>query len=281
MATIKTDRFPPSGLLLRLPVFAAEHLVLSDLTAPQWRLALVLACLAHTHGNSHTIEKPKLEQLSGVTLNTTIKLLQPLTETQIDLPGHELDGYPVFETIKYDPGVRGKSVGKIQATLSVAMGHFLAIGRNRSVSVPADELRLYGSVSSIILRLRFAAALEMEKGAKGAHLRIEPADLSAIFGSYGRVAVIKRPSIVTGEIVEHASLSRAGAVLIDPAVAEINANSRALRLKSLTILQGRKWASIDIEAARLVTKPSSSKLTGFGDMKRKPPGHTRKPVIAN
>lgn len=281
MATIQTDRFAPSQSVLRLPVFAAENLVMTEMTGPQWRLALVLISAAHANGNSYIIEKPRLEQLSGVTLNTVNKLLAPVSQSRIDLSGHELDGYDVFDSIEYDPGVRGKLVGQIRVTLSVAMGQFLASGRNRSVSIPADELRLYGSVSSIILRMRFAAAFEMEKGAKGAHLRIGPEDVSGIFGSYGRVAVIKRPSTVTGEIVEHVSLSRAGAVLVDPAIKEINANSRALRLKSLTIQQGRKWASIDIEAARLVTKPSSSKPTGFGDMKRKPPGRVTNAVLRN
>src|SRR5690554_2919078 len=148
MLTVKTDRYPASDVPLRLPVFAARHLVMPGLTAPQWRLTLVLLCLARAKGGTVRLEKPRLEQLSGVTLNTTHKLLAPVMEAKLDLPGHELDGQFVFENIEYAGGRRGQSVGQVRATLTIAMGHFLSSGWNRSITVPADELRRYGSVSS-------------------------------------------------------------------------------------------------------------------------------------
>lgn len=256
----RIERFQPSDVVLRLPLTACENLVISGLSAAQMRIAFVLIALCHqASGRSFIIEKNRLEQLSAVTLNTVEKLLAPLMNARIDADGHELHGEFVFENIAYDPGEKGKKVGRVRATMSIAMGHFLAFGRNRLVEFPADEMRLYSTMGAIILRIRLGAIFAGHKTGAGASIRISGRDVSAIFGSYGRTAVIKRLSAKTGETVERVALSRVSAMLVEPAIDEINENCRSMSLKSTSLLDGRNAVAILIDAKRLQPKTTAPK----------------------
>lgn len=259
MSTPKIERFPPSEVVLRLPMAACEHLVMSGLSAAQMRLALVLTALCHQGNGVVIVEKPRLEQLTGITLTSVTKLLAPLMQTTIDIPGHELHGEHVFEGLEYDGGKKGQVVGRIRASLTIAMEHYLSKGRSSPVELPADEMRQYASVGAIILRMRLGAAFASQKSSVRATISITPPDVSAIFGSYGRIAVIKRPSTKTGEIVEKVALSRAGTMLIEPAVNEINEQCRSMRLKSTALLDGRRAVKVIVDATRIEVRTTAPK----------------------
>ncbi len=254
-----TERFKPSEVTLQLPAGTAASATLGGLTGPQMRLALVLVAIAGRNGGRVVVEKPRLEEMTGIVLDSANRLLEPVRHAVVELPGHDADGDLVFDSIIYRPGKKGSSVGVIAAQLSIGMGHVLGDGGSLTMPLQADELRQYGSVAAILLRLRLGAALVHDKTAKLIKLRIRPDDLACIFGSYARVATVRTASTVTGEITEHTALSRAGAVLIYPAVETIADVSDAMSVKSSVRMDGRKWSTITVEARRLTTRKTAPK----------------------
>ncbi|KQX40386.1 hypothetical protein ASD04_07080 [Devosia sp. Root436] len=271
---VEADHFPTTETVLSIPLAVAEYLVLEGLTAPQMRIALTLLCLAGAGGQVR-IEKPSLERMTGVSMDAANRTLDPVRKTLLGLHGHPSSGSAVFADIVYEPGKRGVSFGVVSATLSREMRGVMAETGTRMMKLPADEMREYSSVPSIILRLRLGAALEADKTAAVARMRLRPEDLQPTFGGYARSAVVRTTSRVTGEVAEHVSLARAGAVLVDPAVNEITKISNSMRVKAGRRMAGRKWAAIVVEATRLqflprLTKPAPKLAGAKGSMTFRP-----------
>lgn len=278
-----SERFAPADVNLTFPIGFAESVVIGGLTPAQMRIALVLMSLAKSGGRG-SISRPDLEQLTCVTLNNTHRTIMPILDNAVleipDDPEHPLHGSPVFEKLDFYPGVQKKRLGFINFELSAHAGHALGFGHyaGQVISIPANELRALGTVGSIILRLQLGALFALEKTSKVQRVRLTPDDIMPAFGSYGRNGLISRTS-KDGEVRETISLSRTAAVLIEPAVQEINSVSETLYLDWHPIAPGEgtkpRWRAIQITAQKFKKRERGSK--GFSSISK---GRKRAPTLA-
>lgn len=276
-----SERFLPTEVNLAFPVGFAESVVLGGLTPAQLRIALTLMSLCAGKGR-HRISRPDLEQLSGVALNATHKILAPIMANAVieipSEPDHPANGSLGFSKLDFTPGAKGRRLGFIDVMMSPDAQHAWHIGgAGQDITIPADELRCLGTVGGIILRLSFGALFARDKTSKLQRVRMSPEAILPVFGSYGRNAIISRTS-KSGEVRETISLSRAAAVLVEPGVNDINAVSESLLLEWHPIAPGEgtkpRWKFIQLNAQRFKKRPP--RPSGFSSVSK---GRKRAPTL--
>lgn len=253
-----TSTMPITGEVLRVPSRLAETLVIDGLTPAQLRLAIVLVCLSAEDG-SWTIAKPILEAMSNVEMDNAFKILAPLEDAVLVTPATEKSPEQrskLFELLDYKPGVRRKTAGMISVKI-VHAARLMLLGQGRTVAIPADEFRLYGSLGGIMLRLRIAARMLKVKASKTDLWRLDAESVAEAFGPIGSKWSISRQTKEGDQ--SYVSLARASQLFFEPGIDEINALTETMniRLRALTLGDGprARWKAIIVETHVLKVIP--------------------------
>lgn len=266
-----------------LPIALASGVVMSGLTAPALRMALVLLSELSPTGGINML-KPRLERLAGVRLDNAERSLNRLRDARFERGD---DAPFVFDELTYTPGAMKRLAGVISGRLSPAFFESIADPSwgGKTIQVDLEELRQLSTVPGILLWLRLA--IERNARTDGFRLRMKAEDLALIFGPYLSRATISRKTAADGEFM-WTSLSRIHTAVVAPAITDMFGVFRDYDVDATPITRvgsgkGTPWLAIDIEMDRLVRRPSLKEMAkksrdrdAYELRKRKPsdPHHT-------
>jgi hypothetical protein len=256
--TAPKPAFAFSEEVLSIPMGLCLGHTFAGLTGAQLRIALVLTALAAEEGSGFmTIDKPRLQSLTGVRLDNAHRTLAPIAAATIDGPREpvgdvmwhdDIADAAWFDRIDYVPGIRHQTAGIIAASLSTPGSVALHRHGLGMIKIEADELSRYSSTYSILLRLYLGAL--MVETPKSPRLRITADNLFSIFRSYSSVADIKRTTAADGE-TSYVSLSRAKEKMLSTAAEEINDLCPEFLIELIELRDGPRIAAIDVKVRRL------------------------------
>lgn len=249
---------------MKLPLAVASGLVMSGLTAPAMRMALVLLGRASPMGAINVL-KPDLERLAGVRLDNAERSLDRLRMSQFDAGGH---AEFVFDGLGYTPGAYKRLAGVITGSLTTPFADAIAnpVWAGKTVEVDLAELRQLTTVPGILLWLRLA--IERQAGTEQFRLRMKAEDLAPVFGPYLSRATINRRTAADGEFA-WTSLSRMFNSVIAPAIEDLHAvfADHVVDATPITRAGGGKgvpWVAVDIEMERIHRRKSLRELREMG-----------------
>lgn len=266
-----------------LPVALASGVVMSGLTAPALRMALVLLSELSPTGGIDML-KPRLEKLAGVRLDNAERALNRLRDARFERGD---DAPFVFDELNYTPGSMKRLAGVIAGRLSPSFFESIADPSwgGKTVQVDLDELRQLSTVPGILLWLRLA--IERQSGTDQFRLRMRGEDIAPIFGPYLSRATISRKTAADGQFM-WTSLSRMFTSIVAPAISDLHAVLPdhvvdATPITKVGAGKGVPWLAIDVEMNRISRRPSlremakrSRERDEYELRKRKPtdPHHT-------
>lgn len=266
----KFDVSAPQNGRLVLPKALAMDVLMSGLTAPGMRAALVLAGHAAADGRIDML-KPQLEKLSGTRIDNGHRFVDRLGEAVIDIPGSgdpEV-GHDAFSDLLYTPGIEKRLAGVITGQLSGAfLSAISAARRSGQVVLDLDVLRHLDTVAGILIYLRVQLERARAPGHSVLKLRLKDADAFAWFGQYCRQASTGRTN-AAGEVFRSVSLGRIHRALIDPGIRDLAAAVDDLDIDAIagipeTAVRGKAWSHVDIMVRKLRRVATISELDAAG-----------------
>ncbi|QYO78391.1 hypothetical protein [Devosia salina] len=267
------------SIAVSVPLALASGRMLTGLTAPAYRAALVLISRAG-NGSSFSITKPELEQLAGLRLDNADRLLERLRSSTLAVDGVAV---PAFDSIEYTPGVQKRLAGIISGTISPEFMDEISRlqWRGQKVSLDTGELVKLTTVPGILLWLRLA--IERQSGSnEDFRLRLTDMDAVAIFGPYAQRAAIKRTTKSEGTF-QWTSLSRIHEQLIAPAVKDLWTAIDGQVVDARPAVpergRGRAWSYVEISMSKLRAVPSLRELNEA--MKAKAEYDERKHIVTD
>jgi|GEM_PF-3158774 len=247
----------PSATAITLRLALASGVLLSGLTAPSMRAALVLMSRASEVGHIDML-KPELERLAGLRLDNANKLIERLLTSAIDIPaGDDPDnGEPVFDELSYTPGIEKRFAGVITGHLSPAFRS--AVGSMRragTMQIEIDVLRRLTTIPGIIMYLRLQAERQRSPRESVFRIRLRDTDAFGWFGQYCRQASTGRKN-AAGDEFRSISLGRIFRHLIEPGIRDLGDALNDMDIDAVAgipeaAVRGRAWSHVDIVARRL------------------------------
>ncbi|MGV8953118.1 MAG: hypothetical protein ACOH2M_18615 [Cypionkella sp.] len=262
----KFDTSVPTNSKLVLPRALADGVLLSGLTAPAMRAALVLVGYAGDSGRIDML-KPELERLAGVRIDNGQKFVDRIQQSAIDVPeSDEVEiGEPVFDDLTYTPGTEKRLAGIVRGQLS---GSFrTAIGRmsrTGMVTLDIDVLRHLDTTAGILIYLRIALERAANPGKSVLKMRLRDVDAFGWFGQYCRQASTGRVN-VGGDVFRSVSLGRIHRHLIAPGILDLAAAVDDFEVDAVTAVpeqavRGRAWSHVDVLVRKLITAPTVAQM---------------------
>lgn len=266
----KFDMSSPTNARLVLPRGLAVGVIMSGLTAPSMRAALVLAGYAKEDGRVDML-KPELERLSGTRIDNGHKFLERILQSVIDIPGSDEAeiGEPVFDELTYSPGIEKRLAGVVHGQLSGSFRTAISrMTRTGTVTLDIDVLRHLDTIAGILIYLRIALEQAARPAASVLKIRLRDTDAYSWFGQYCQQASTGTVN-AAGDQIRSVSLGRIHRHLIAPGIKDLAAAVDDLDLDAIAgipeeAVRGRAWSHVDIVARKLRRMPTIGELDAAG-----------------